>query len=814
VGGYYDNNYAGAAWIFTRSGGTWTQQGNKLVCTGAYEFALQGCSVAISADGNTVIVGGSSDNNGAGAAWVYTRSGGTWTQQGSKLVGTGAFGNAEQGSSVAISADGNTAIVGGEYDNNEAGAAWIFTRSGGIWTQQGSKLVGTGATGSAYQGRSVAISADGNTAIVGGFADNNGTGAAWVFVGPSGWTGSYNTDWATTGNWSANTIPAITDNVIINNVTNQPIIGNSTTATVNNLTINNSAAVTVNGALQIAGTIANNGLLNASSGSVTLNGSSAQTTAGSGTTTIQNLTINNPAGVTLGTALTVTGTITPKAGLFTTGGYLTLASSLTGGSASIAPIDGITNTGSFSADSIRVQRYVGSNIAWRMIGFPFTKATTISESALANFYTSGYSAYTYNEGIDDGHYGNSGGTNAGWTAFTNGSISSSQGLLLSGGTIPSTISFSGPINTGNQTIALNYTSANTHKGWNLIANPFASNIDWNTIQPNNTSNLDNAIYRYDPNTTAYATYVNGSSTGHQSNVIENGAGFFVHSIGATSLTIKETDKTSSAPSASLMGFETQRGTVSPDGSDNTTVTTTDAKSIIKLSLSKQGDLYGDEAVVRWGVDPATDNFDSKYDAYDMGRSAGPDLSVVGTDGTAYSIFHGSALLTKDKEQRVIGLGIKNMEEGSYTISSKLLSSMYDANEVYLIDHYTNETALVSADSAVYNFQVSSDPLSASVSRFSIAFNYKKAINASSNGILLLNNPSSLNQFNIVLGADYQNVNWELIDNTGRVLQSGLFNDVKKGAINTAQTPNLLSGSYFIKLIGDSKTLPTQKWIKE
>ena len=150
-----------------------TQQGPKLVGTGAVGTAEQGFSVALSADGNTAIVGGHVDNSATGAAWVYTRSGGVWTQQGSKLVGTGAVGAAEQGISVALSADGNTAIVGGPDDNSNAGAAWVYTRSGGVWTQQGSKLVGTGAVGSARQGSSVALSADGNTAIVGGPGDNS-----------------------------------------------------------------------------------------------------------------------------------------------------------------------------------------------------------------------------------------------------------------------------------------------------------------------------------------------------------------------------------------------------------------------------------------------------------------------------------------------------------------------------------------------------------------------------------------------------------------------------------------------------------------
>jgi antibiotic biosynthesis monooxygenase (ABM) superfamily enzyme len=180
VGGPYDNSRKGAAWVFTRSGGAWTQQGSKLVGAGAVENATQGASVALSADGNTALVGGSNDNLKAGAAWVFTRSGGVWTQQ-SKLVGTGAVGNAAQGSSVALSADGNTAIVGGPSNDSYAGAAWVFARSDGVWKQLGSKLIGTGAVGKAGQGFSVAMSADGNTAIVGGLGDNANTGAAWVY---------------------------------------------------------------------------------------------------------------------------------------------------------------------------------------------------------------------------------------------------------------------------------------------------------------------------------------------------------------------------------------------------------------------------------------------------------------------------------------------------------------------------------------------------------------------------------------------------------------------------------------------------------
>ncbi len=198
VGGPGDNSGAGAAWVFIRNGGVWSQEGGKLIGTGAVGNADQGSSVALSADGNTAIVGGLGDNSGAGAAWVFTRNGGVWSKQGGKLIGTGAVGTRAKGGRWRLSADGNTAIVGGQADS-PFGAAWVFTRSAGVWAQQGPKLVGTvPALSDNYfnqnQGFSVALSADGNTAIVGGpqhgsFFDSVGTGAAWVFTRSGGiWT--------------------------------------------------------------------------------------------------------------------------------------------------------------------------------------------------------------------------------------------------------------------------------------------------------------------------------------------------------------------------------------------------------------------------------------------------------------------------------------------------------------------------------------------------------------------------------------------------------------------------------------------------
>jgi hypothetical protein len=111
-----------------------------------------------------------------------------FTQQGPKLVGTVGLGelNTNEGGAVSISSDGKTAIVGGYAESGAVGGAWVFTRSNGVWSQQGAKLVGTGAVNSPFleEGRSVSLSGDGTTAILGGPGDDGNVGAAWVFVQP------------------------------------------------------------------------------------------------------------------------------------------------------------------------------------------------------------------------------------------------------------------------------------------------------------------------------------------------------------------------------------------------------------------------------------------------------------------------------------------------------------------------------------------------------------------------------------------------------------------------------------------------------
>ena len=176
-GGSSDNANQGAVWVFTETAGVWTQQGAKLVSTDNVGAAKQGFYVALSSDGNILAVSGHEDNAAKGAVFIYGRSAGVWVRQGPKIVPNDENGNSNFGVSIGISADGNTLIGGGPADDANKGATWVFTRSNELWTQQGSKKVGLSDTTNNAQGYAVSISKNATTFVTGGFPIN----AAWVF---------------------------------------------------------------------------------------------------------------------------------------------------------------------------------------------------------------------------------------------------------------------------------------------------------------------------------------------------------------------------------------------------------------------------------------------------------------------------------------------------------------------------------------------------------------------------------------------------------------------------------------------------------
>jgi hypothetical protein len=186
VGARLDNSplsNAGSAYVFTRSGTTWTEQ-QKLTASDPAVNDLFGLSVAVS--GDTAVVGANTTGGSArGSVYVFTRTGTVWTQQ-QKLTASDAANFDEFGISVALS--GDTAVVGAWFDDHvgtltNEGSAYVFTRSGTIWTQQ-QKLTASDPAANDKFGISVALSGD--TAVVGAYDDDHAVGfnqgSAYVFT--------------------------------------------------------------------------------------------------------------------------------------------------------------------------------------------------------------------------------------------------------------------------------------------------------------------------------------------------------------------------------------------------------------------------------------------------------------------------------------------------------------------------------------------------------------------------------------------------------------------------------------------------------
>ncbi|MCI5132820.1 MAG: hypothetical protein D3904_15215, partial [Candidatus Electrothrix sp. EH2] len=167
-----DNNgtNSGAAYVFTHSDSTWTQE-TKLTPAASTADKAFGCSVSLSVDGSTALIGDCYDDDGgkkAGSAYIFTRSNSTWTQE-AKLTAADSTANAEFGKSVSISADGSTALIGAISSNDnitDFGSAYVFVNSDSTWTQQAKLTASDGTVGNKF-GFSLSLSADGDTALIG-----------------------------------------------------------------------------------------------------------------------------------------------------------------------------------------------------------------------------------------------------------------------------------------------------------------------------------------------------------------------------------------------------------------------------------------------------------------------------------------------------------------------------------------------------------------------------------------------------------------------------------------------------------------------
>ncbi|MCF8450475.1 MAG: T9SS type A sorting domain-containing protein [Taibaiella sp.] len=482
------------------------------------------------------------------------------------------------------------------------------------------------------------------------------------------WLGTVSTDWFTSGNWCGGIPTTATAVLIPNGTTYYPLITTGT-ASANNLTIQSSASVTVTGGtLAISGAISNSGTFTASAGgTIEMNGSTAQTIPSSvfAGNTINNLTINNTGGVTLSDTLKIKGILTPAAGTFATGGYITLLST----SSQTALIAG-SGSGSVTGN-VTMQRYLPQGYGYKYISSPFTGATVSGLSSYIDLGATFPRLYGYNESL----------STAGWVNYTadTNTLYPLKGYSANFGTstAPVTFSLRGVVNSGTLSSTI-YNNNNTYTlGFNLAGNPYPSPIDWTAASGWTKTNIDNAIYYFNSSDTnqytgTYSSYIAGvSSDGVASNIIPAMQGFFVHV------------SSGSYPVTGTLGANNnvRVNSLSPYYHK---VTTGADVPLVRLDALFPGNTANPDPTVIYLNDQASGNFNNETDAFKLLNTsvAVPNLYSWSGDAKKLSI---KALHLLPDTNNIVPLGLQTEVDGQVIFNARNIDNMPDGVHVYFYD---------------------------------------------------------------------------------------------------------------------------------
>jgi len=462
---------------------------------------------------------------------------------------------------------------------------------------------------------------------------------------------------------------------------------------------------------------------------VEFNGSAPQTIpALAPSSEYNNLEINNTAGVSMVADLNLIDALTLTDGAFTTTGFnFTLLSSATQ-TARIAPITG----GSIVGD-VTMQRFVpGGAAGWATIGMPVggrTLADWDDDIITSGFNGSSTGAgtfvniYTYDETVagnaDDvaayiqaNDITNSVDPKDGYYVFIADNATTVADKLLD---------VTGPPLTGTQNMNINYTN-NTNvdeDGWNLINNPYCSDIDWTSGAWTKT-NMDDAIYIYDADNNQYVGYVSGVSFNGGNEIVASSQAFLVHA---------------NASGAALVADESVKTTSSTDFYK--TPVNTAVAGLMRLQLDGINGTYHDETIFRT-ESGASLNFDSHFDAYKLYSfdAAAPNISSM-LNGVQYVVNSVNDLSSN------LDLPVKvNVNTaGTYTINFVGLDYFRSMVNCFTFeDKLTNTTIDLGVDSA-YTFVSGIDTV-ASYSRFIIHFGVEAIVPAISPSATTVSFPGS------------------------------------------------------------------------
>ncbi len=607
---------------------------------------------------------------------------------------------------------------------------------------------------------------------------------------PNVWTGLTGTNYIERDNWNAGVTPSgCLEDIVIARAANQPVIAVGSTINAGSITMQGNSTLTIGNSanLNLCGNLSGEGTV---AGSVTLNGAGAQTMGGN--VTVGNLTLNKTTGsVTVTSAANVSGTLTlanaTSSLTIAPAGSLTLLSGPTG-TARLAPVPpGATITG-----SMRMQRYKNVN-GWHFVTAPFATTTLADydEALVRVLPKNNANIFAYTESDTTvGRYNGALVEQHGWKVPASLSQQLNPGGNPTGYRLYLSPATSGFITSGTPFIG-DKQAAYTFSpgmfgggGYNLIGNPYMSEIDWTAVRQDaaNTSlPISNTYYVYNPAIGNYATFTAGINTGTNgaSQYIASSQGFFIKATAAsaTPITFKESHKSSANGSSFLRQSA--------------------LANLLRISV-EQGS-YADEAVVLFyeaGL--------AGRDAYDADNLAGSGLDI---STSAAGMVLATNVMPELSARYEVPVIVRVPNGNQVTMRFANLESFDPGTRIYVRDAFAGTFTEVTATNNTVIFSMGQNP-AAQNGRFTLVFSpatiTKTETFTAQPSLDIWPNPTVGGQsIQVSLSHFTGAAEIQLVDAKGRIL---VRRKVESSVNTCIETQSLSSGIYLIKAIGQGATL--------
>jgi hypothetical protein len=580
------------------------------------------------------------------------------------------------------------------------------------------------------------------------------------------WNGSVSDDWHTPANWTPNVVPTPAINVTIPSGTSFNPTISTANAAAKNVTFTGTGLVFISVQqpyeLSVKGNwTGNSNTVQLGAGAVVFDQPGA--TIG-GVNFFSRAKVNANTSILSTATVTITGVLEISGGVLTTSNKLIIRSNIAS-TARIAPI----LSGSISG-SVTQERYIPAGpVGYEYLASGVSGQTMNSlKDDIQTVFGTPASVQWYNEALP----GNQ--TSFGWTSFaSNGAIPAHRGLAAYMYARPKTVDFIGPAYQGNQNIPVIYTSSGSpvDDGFNLVANPYISPIDWDAPTGWTRTNIDPTIYILNPVTNNNVTYnhVTNIGTGGFNGRIANGQSFFVQTTGiAPVLAVTELVKTTSA-------------TFYKNNDEQVT-------NYFRVKVAGENG-NGDEMLLGF-TDNATAGFDRELDAAKISGGY-VDMAMVTTKGEKLT----QQFLSAETESAVIPVSFNtNGEAGKFTVTFENTENV--TGDIYLRDNVTGTLTDVKAVNG-YTFTVSNSNIGNNESRFDLVIG-SAAANGNSDEFTATVYPNpATTKFNIALSKTEAEVVVNVYNLIGTLVYSNTATSTSKVEVNAEL---LQSGVYMVEVV--------------